>query len=90
MLESDKIVVYDLRGFSRMKIRISRHAKRRLKERNIPYNDIVEVVENPEEITPSIKGRLNYHKAIGSKHIKVTCKEESEGMVIITVMDKNL
>ena len=71
-----------------MEIRVSRHAKRRMKERKIVHNEIIEVINNPEIITPSIKGRLNYHKTIGSKPIKVTCIEEPEGMVVITVMDK--
>jgi hypothetical protein len=71
-----------------MEIRISRHAKRRMKERRIAYNEIVEAVESPEEITPSIKGRLNYRKTVGDRHIKVTCIENPGEIMIITVMDK--
>lgn len=73
-----------------MDIRISRHARRRLKERKIVYDEIAEAINNPDEITPSIKERLNYHKTIGSKHLKVTCEKDNEGMVIITVVDKKV
>ncbi len=72
-----------------MEIHISRHAKRRMKERKILYDEIVEAVSSPEEITPSIKGRLNYCKTAGDRHIKVTCKENPGEIVVITVMDKN-
>ena len=71
-----------------MRIRISRHAKRRMKERKILYNEIEEAIQNPEEVTPSIKGRLNYCKTLGDKHIKVTCKENPGEMVVITVLEK--
>lgn len=71
-----------------MEIRISRHAKRRMKERKILYHEIVAAIESPEEVTPSIKERRNYCKTSGNKHIKVTCKENSGEIVVITVMDK--
>lgn len=35
-----------------------------------------------------MNGRLNYYKKLGDKNIKVTCKENSGEMVVITVMDK--
>ena len=73
-----------------MDIRISRHARRRIKERKIVHDEIVETINNPDEITPSIKERLNYHKTVGSRHLKVTCKKDGEGMVIITVVDKQV
>ena len=71
-----------------MKIKFSRHAKRRMKERAIMEDDIVEAIKNPDQITPSIKGRVNYIKNLGGKHLKVTCKEESNAYHIITVMNK--
>ncbi len=33
-----------------MDIRISRHAKRRLKERRIVYDEVVEAINNPDEL----------------------------------------
>jgi len=33
------------------------------------YDEIVEVIENPEEIIPSIKERLNYCRTMGGRHI---------------------
>lgn len=49
---------------------------------------IVEAIDNPEEVTPSIKGRLNYCKTMGNKYIKVTCKKDPSELVVITVLDK--
>ncbi len=71
-----------------MEIHISRHAKRRMKERNISIEAIFETIENPEEAIPSIKGRMNYCKTIGGKHIKVTCTENPGEKLVVTVMEK--
>ena len=73
-----------------MEIHISRHAKRRMKERKIPIDAIVEAIEDPEEVAPSINGRLNYFKTVGGKHIKVTCKENIGEIIVVTVIDKEL
>lgn len=61
----------------------------RASETRNPMNvQIVEAIDNPEEVTPSIKGRLNYCKTMGNKYIKVTCKKDPSELVVITVLDK--
>jgi hypothetical protein len=60
-----------------------------MKERKISIDGIVETVESPEEVTPSIKGRLNYCKTVGGKRIKVTCRENPGEKFVVTVIEKN-
>lgn len=45
---------------------ISRHAKRRMKARKMVWDEIVQVLNHPDEVTPSIKGRVNYIKTVGA------------------------
>ena len=73
-----------------MNIQISRHAKRRMKERKIARDEILQVLQYPDEVAPSIAGRFNYIKTIDARHLKVTCKEEADAHIVITVMDRNL
>ncbi len=73
-----------------MKFNISRHAKRRMKERKIVQTEIMQAVAHPDEVAPSINGRVNYLKNIGARRLKVTCKDEADTRIVITVMERNL
>ena len=42
-------------------------------------------VNHPDYIEPSIKGRKNAYKFIGSRFLRVTFKEEPENILVITV-----
>lgn len=66
-------------------IRYDRHAKRRMKEREITEEEAEIAINNPDYIEPSIKGRKNAYKFIGSRFLRVTFKEEPENILVITV-----
>lgn len=69
-------------------IRFDRHARRRMKWRKISEDEVLSVMNDPDKSEASIKGRINYFKQIGQKHLKVTFKDFSEEILIISVVDK--
>lgn len=72
-----------------MKIHFSRHAKKQMKWRKISQEEVENTIMSPEKSEDSIKGRKNAFKHIDKKWIKVTFKEESDIITIITAIDKN-
>lgn len=75
-------------GKNRDIIKFDRHAKRRMKWRRISEEDVCLTLENPDKVEASIKGRTNAYKAIGQRHIKVTYKEFSDKILVISAVDK--
>lgn len=70
------------------RIRFDRHAKRRMKWRKITEDEVLSVINEPDKDEQSIKGRINLYKRIGQRYLKVTYKEFSEEILIISVVDK--
>ncbi len=62
-----------------------RHAKRRMKEREVGEDEAESAINSPDYTEPSIKGRTNAFKYINGRHLKVTFKTESENILVITV-----
>jgi len=69
-------------------VRFDRHAKRRMKWRKISEEEVNLTLNNPDKIEQSIRGRINVYKVIGERYIKVTYKEFSEEVLIISIVDK--
>ena len=69
-------------------VRFDRHARRRMKWRKILEEEVLAVVNNPDNTESSMKGRINLYKKIESKYLKVTCKEFPDELLIISVVDK--
>jgi len=70
------------------RVRFDRHARRRMKWRQISDDEVHLALENPDKIDESIKGRTNAFKFLGERYIKVTYKEFSNEILIISVVDK--
>lgn len=70
-------------------IRFDRHARRRMKWRKISEDEVNSVLNGPDKTEQSIKGRTNVYKTLGSRYIKVTYKEFSDEILIISVVDKS-
>ena len=66
-------------------IRFDRHAKRRMKEREITEEEAEITIKNPEYTELSVKGRTNAFKFINGRFLRVTFKEESDYILVITV-----
>ncbi|MDD5434750.1 MAG: DUF4258 domain-containing protein [Nitrospira sp.] len=72
-----------------MEIYFSRHAKRQMKWREVFEDEVKETILEPEKTENSTKGRKNVFKHVGEKWLKVTFKEETDKITIVTVVDKN-
>lgn len=69
-------------------LRFDRHARRRMKWRRISEEEVTLILSSPDKTEQSIKGRINVYKTIGTRYIKVTYKEFSDEVLIISVVDK--
>jgi hypothetical protein len=69
-------------------IKFYRHARRRMKWRKISEEEVLSVINEPDKRETSIKGRINLYKRIEQRYLKVTCKEFSEEILIISAVDK--
>ena len=56
--------------------------------RRISEEEVYLVIENPDKIEESLKGRINVYKSLGRRYIKVTYKKFSSEILIISVVDK--
>ncbi len=70
-------------------LRFDRHARRRMKWRRISEEEVTLTLSSPDKTEQSIKGRINVYKTIGTRYIKVTYKEFSDEVLIISVVDKS-
>ncbi|GAX61164.1 dihydroxyacid dehydratase/phosphogluconate dehydratase [Candidatus Scalindua japonica] len=70
-------------------IRFDRHARRRMKWRRIPEEEVKLILDKPDKTEQSIKGRINVYKTIGTRYLKVTFKEFPDEILIISVVDKS-
>jgi hypothetical protein len=71
-----------------MKIKFSRHAGRQMKWREITERDVGEVINNPEKLEDTLKGRKNAFKKIEDRLLKVTYLQENSGIIVITAIVK--
>ena len=70
-------------------LRFDRHARRRMKWGRISEEEVTLTLSSPDKTEQSIKGRINVYKTIGTRYIKVTYKEFSDEVLIISVVDKS-
>ena len=66
-------------------IKYDRHARKRMKERDVTEDETEFVIENPDFYEPGIKGRTNAFKFLNGRYLRVTFKEESDHILVITV-----
>jgi len=66
-------------------IKYDRHAKRRMRDRGVTEEETEIALNEPEYREQSVKGRQNVYKFIGGKFLRVTFKEETDHILVITV-----
>lgn len=71
------------------KIRLTRHAQRRMKWRKISLKEVEETLTYPNRREKLPNGKVNAFKFIGAKLIRVTYLEKKSRMIVIIVVDKN-
>lgn len=75
-----------------MPITFSDHAKRQLEKRKISRVLARKVVESPNKILPSFRGRKLRQKRIGDKLLEVVTKTEGARIIVVTAyyLEENL
>lgn len=68
------------------KVRFHRHAKRRMKEREVTPDEVENALREPDLVKPSVKGRCNAFKFVNGRFVRVTYKEETDHLLVITVV----
>ncbi|MBI2849280.1 MAG: DUF4258 domain-containing protein [Chloroflexi bacterium] len=64
-----------------------RHARRRMKERGIPVEEVVLAIGKPDKTESTLKGRWNAFKQLEpQKAIRVTYLEQEDSILVITVV----
>ena len=73
----------------RREIHVTRHARRRMKWRNISLDDVEACLTYPDRVEQMPTGRTNASKSIGKKLIRVSYVEEEERIMVVSVVDRN-
>ncbi len=66
-------------------MRFARHAKKRMKEREITEEEVETTIKNPEYMKQSVKGRTNAFRFVEGRFLRVTFKEGDDNFLVITV-----
>jgi hypothetical protein len=70
-------------------IRITRHARNRMRWHRIS-EELVQVTSRaPEWEEPSVAGRVNRWKRVENRFLRVTCRDELERIVVISAVFKS-
>ena len=56
-----------------------------MKDREVNEDEVRVVIDNPDFTEPSIKDRINVFKFINGRYLRVTFKERSDSVLVITV-----
>ena len=70
-------------------VKFDRHARRRMQWRIVSEDEVMQVLNSPDRIESSVRGRVNAFKTVGTKTLKVTYKEFSEEVLVISVVNKS-
>jgi hypothetical protein len=69
------------------RIEFDRHAKRRMKARNVSEVEAMASMENPDFLAESLKGRKNAFKFINGRYLRTTYNLDATGNItVITVV----
>jgi len=69
-------------------IKYTRHAKNRMRLHRITEAEIESAIDNSDFIEPSSEGKLNAWKRVSEKYLRVTFKEKTGKVLIITAVKK--
>ncbi|MDE2321953.1 MAG: hypothetical protein KGL31_08580 [candidate division NC10 bacterium] len=60
-----------------------------MKWRNISEREVETILANPDKLEQTERGRINAFKQVGARYLKVTYKEYSNELLIISAVDKS-
>jgi hypothetical protein len=61
-----------------------------MKWRVITEEEVRSVIDQPEMVQQSIRGRMNAYGTTGGRYLKVTYREFDDRILIISVVDKSV
>jgi hypothetical protein len=67
-----------------MQVRISGHAKIRLKQRGIPQKRVIQTIETPDHLRFSYRNRRLYQKRFSDKILEVVAIAEGNNLIVVT------
>jgi len=70
-----------------MKIILTKHAKVRMMERDISFEEIKDTIDVPD-YTVAKNNKVEAHKNLGTKSLKVIYSKENNFIKVITIIDK--
>lgn len=59
-----------------------------MKWRRITEDEVRSVLEHPDKVEQSIRGRTNVYKRISERYIKVTYREYADRILVISAVNK--
>jgi len=65
-----------------------RHARRTTRFWRISHEQVLAVLEAPDRVLPTVKGRFNAIKAVEGMFLRVTYKEEEDRILVVTVIPR--
>lgn len=69
-------------------IRLTRHARNRMRWHGITEDLVAQALERPDWEEASVHGRTNRWKQIGERFLRVTCRESTDWLVVISAVFK--
>lgn len=69
-------------------IKLTRHAKNRMRIHDITESEVVAAIEKPEFLEPSVGDRMNAWIRTPDKYLRVTYKNEKDRILVITAAKK--
>jgi len=66
-------------------LRYSRHARNRLRLWRLNPDVVADVINEPEAVTPSVRGRCNAWKRVERRWVRVTFVDEGAEIAVVTV-----
>lgn len=72
-----------------MQIKYTRHAKNRMRWRQIPPQMVEMVIRDPDREERLDFTKSHLYKLIGTRNIRITITREDDSIVAISVVDKN-
>ena len=69
-------------------IKYTRHAKNRMRSHKITNAEIESALKEPDFIDVTSAGRVNGWKKVAEKYLRVTYKQESDKILVITAVKK--
>jgi hypothetical protein len=69
-------------------VKYTRHAKNRMRLHRIKESEIESAINKPDFIESSSEGKLNAWLKVPKKYLRVTYKQESDKILVITAVKK--